>query len=99
MDDRVKEASEQRDKMLRLRASDGWQHLCTVLEETKDQLMSTVILNACPGIDAVLVQEFSKGKLAGFEAFVKLPDAIIDASNAIIDSMKPAEEEDLSDAA
>jgi hypothetical protein len=100
MDDRILEASQQRDMMLRLRASDGWQRMCEIMTATRTALMNEVINNACPGVDAVLVQEFNKGKISALNALQARPDILIDEATAVIDSLKaPEEEEEQADAA
>jgi hypothetical protein len=95
MDDRLKDASEQRDIMLKLQATAGWKYLCELLDSTAEQELNNTILNACPGIDAVLIQEFTKGKIAAFRHIKNIPGSVIDASNAVIDSFKnnPSTEE------
>jgi len=99
MDERVKEASEQRDMLLKLIASPGWKELSTVLEATIATTMDEVIYNACEGVDKVLIQEFQKGKLAGLRHMTTLPDAIINAANGVIDSLTQRDEEEMTDAA
>lgn len=87
VDTRVREAQEIKTLMLQLQAHGGWKHLCEIGKDTMQGMMNDTMNKPCEGVDAVLVQEFAKGKWAGFNAFQLLPQAMIDASNAILETM------------
>lgn len=94
MDQRLVEASELRDKMLRLTASDGWAYLASILAERRANVARDVLLTPCAGVDAAFAQEYDKGRVAAYQELELLPQVLLDSATEVIEQFKSGDIED-----
>lgn len=87
--------TEVRVALNKLKESLGWKILCHFLQTNADSTTAQIILNRLPTMDALLGQEFDKGRLSGMSYAQSLPDILIDNIN---DSKETGEDDESDDA-
>lgn len=74
-------------------ASGGWKVLCEVIDEQIHNRRQEHELKPLESLDAVPKAEYAKGELGALQLVKRLPHAMIDSSQSVIDAEKTEEEE------
>lgn len=90
--EQLDDAIEVKGLMTRLKANNGWDRLCVVLEE-KIEERDRKLDHPLVGMDEVLNQEYVKGARQAYRSVLDMPDAIIESAEAVIEMVKDLEED------